>query len=218
MPRARPTAIVSSMAAIIIANSSALSRTTPIGDRVTVVMPLQVDSRTNLVHRSASTVGAGLGLEAGANAGFFERHQARRPRAIALAKHELLRRGVPKVARFVDDDDDVGHAAGDVVGADVPGDHVDGVDAVLQGDDDGVGTNHRLERGRRGVDVVQLHGEQDDVDRADVRGIVGGLHLGKCKAPLGLSMCRPPCCSAARCAPRAMNVTSSPAAASRPPK
>ena len=40
----------------------------------------------------------------------------------------------------------------------------------------------------------------------------------RCRSPFGLSSRRPPVCMALRCAPRAMNATSVPAAARRAPK
>ena len=94
MPRAVPTAIASSVAVIIMPNSAGSSRITPIGDRVTAVMPLHVERRTNLTHRSASTCGAGLRAETGALARFFECDEAIGAAAVALAEDEALRRGV----------------------------------------------------------------------------------------------------------------------------
>ena len=112
-------------------------------------MPLQVDSRTNLIHRSVSTSVLALRLEAGAHARLFERDQAIGSAAVALAEDQLLRGGVTQVPGLVDHDHDVGGAAGDVIGADVLRHHVHRLDAVLQRDDDGVGTDQRRERGRR---------------------------------------------------------------------
>ena len=52
MPFARATAIVSRTASFNMAKSSGSSRRTPSGLRVTAVMPLKTDNRTNLVQMS----------------------------------------------------------------------------------------------------------------------------------------------------------------------
>src|SRR6266567_3114609 len=49
-----------------------------------------------------------------------------------------------------------------------------GVDAVLQRDDRGVGTDQRPDPEARAFDVPQLDAKQHDVDFADFSGIVGG--------------------------------------------
>ncbi len=135
---------------------------------------------------------AGRGLKAGTPARLFERDQPRRSRPVALAEHQLLRRRVMEVPRTIDDDDDVGDAAGDVVVADVTRHHVDRLDAVLQGDDDRVGADQRAEGGGGRVDVVQLDGEQHDVDRLrSWRRDRSRAGLDRRRLPFGLSISRP---------------------------
>ena len=53
--------------------------------------------------------------------------------------------------------------------------HADGVHAVLESDDDGLGADERRQQRERALGVVQLHREEDDVDGTDRRGIVGGV-------------------------------------------
>src|SRR5690606_2714838 len=47
--------------------------------------------------------------------------------------------------------------------------------AVLQREDNGVRADERFQQPGRALDVVELHREDDDVDGADRRGVVGGL-------------------------------------------
>ena len=85
-------------------------------------------------------------------------------------------------------DDDVGGAAGDVIVADVLRDHVHRIDAVLQRDHHGIGTDQRRQCGRRRIDVIQLHGEEHDVDRTDGLRAIRRLHFRHVHSPSGLVM------------------------------
>ena len=61
----------------------------------------------------------------------------------------------------------------------------DGLDAVLESDDDRVGSDERRQHRQRALGVVQLDGEEDDIGRADCGGIALCLHARKMDVPLG---------------------------------
>ena len=112
---------------------------------------------------------------------------------------------------------DVGHAAEHRRLADRAASSPCAVDAVLQRQDRRVRPEHRRDERQRGGVVVRLDGDDDDIDRADARRVVFGP-AGTVKSPsTGLRISSPRSRMAARCAPRAMNVTSCPARASFAP-
>jgi hypothetical protein len=84
---------------------------------------------------------------------------------------------VTQVARLIDHDHDIGGAAGHMLSTDVRGHHVGRLNTVLKRDHNGVGADHRLQRSRRGVDVVHLHGEEHDIHGTDGLRTIGGLNL-----------------------------------------
>lgn len=81
--------------------------------------------------------------------------------------------GVLDDAGLLDRAEDVGDAAPDALGTDDVGEDVLVVDAVLEGEHRGVRTEHRVERRGSVRGVEGLHTEEDEVDFADGRGIVG---------------------------------------------
>ena len=155
----------------------------------------------------------------GVAAGVEQPLEPRRPRAVELAEDEPVERGVPDDAGFGDDRLNVRGPAGEMRAIDGARQHLHAVDAVLERDDDGVGADERRQQRNRRFRVVQLHGEEHHVDRADrrrhrrLRDTAGGEG---CRSGSRCGARR--FASASRCAPRARNVTSTPAAASRPPK
>ena len=90
------------------------------------------------------------------------------------------------------------------------------VDAVLNGQHGRVTAEHRRQERQRRRVVVGLDRHDDRVHRADARRILLGRRPTR-KSPRELWTCRPRSRIAARCAPRAMKVTSCPACASRAP-
>ena len=191
---------------------------TPIGERVTVVMPLNTVSRTNFVQMSTAMWSLSVASKPGGPAGLEQPLEARRPAAVDLAEDQVIHRRVANHARLGDDRRHVADAAAGVGRADRACQRVDALDAVLKRKHHRVGTDERRERGQRALGVVELHREEHDVDGTDRRRVVGGATRGRCTSPFGLRICRPRLRSASRCAPRARNVTSVPAAARRPPK
>ena len=78
---------------------------------------------------------------------------------------------------YADHGGDIGRAADGLLGAEDRRHALDAVDAVLQGDDAGVGADQRPRQFGGLFGVPQLDREQHDVDRADVFGIVGDVRL-----------------------------------------
>ena len=118
MPFACATAIAFAQRRLQHRDSSGSSRTTPSGLRVTAVMPLNTDSRTNLVQMS--TVMSVLSVAwnpAGRHAS--SSHSSRGDAAaVELAEDQMVHRGVPDDARLGDDRRDVAGAARGVRRAD----------------------------------------------------------------------------------------------------
>src|SRR6187402_2409638 len=79
-------------------------------------------------------------------------------------------------ARRRDDGADVSGAADDMVAADRRSHPVDAFNAVLNRNDDGGWTKERAKLLNRGIDVVELDREEDEIDRADRGRVVGRLH------------------------------------------
>ena len=84
------------------------------------------------------------------------------------------------------------------------------VDAVLLRDNRGLGPDDRPDRLAGGLDIPQLDTEDHVIDDADVGRITT-------ISPRSPSILRPFACIAARCAPRATKMTSTPALASEAP-
>ncbi len=106
-----------------------------------------------------------------------------------------------------------------MLGAQDRRDALDAVDAVLQGDDAGVGADQRPRLLGGLFGVPQFDREQHDIDRADAFRVVGDVRLGQMQVAVhALDLEAVLACMAARLAPRAMKNTSWPAAAMRAPK
>ena len=90
----------------------------------------------------------------------------------AAAAHGRELRGVQHHARSAEHGRDIGGAGNGVLFAEDRRDALVAVDAVLQGDDASVRADQRLRKLGGDLGVPQLDGEQHDVDRADLLGIV----------------------------------------------
>ena len=154
------------------------------------------------------------------------RHSARNAsargvaRAVAFAeRHRHERAGLPDHAGLRDRGADRDRAGHDMRGAQDRHQPVAGVDAVLQRNDAGAGADQRFDLLARAFDVPQLDAEQHDIDRPDRRPDRRSPEPGRSASrrgrPRRAARVR---CIAARCAPRATNVTSAPALASAAPK
>ena len=118
------------------------------------------------------------GLDA---SGVRQREEPGQPRALVavqLAQRQAIQRVVPDHAgrRDLAVDDD--HAADDVRPAMHAGHDVEGLDAVLQAHDRGLGSDHRADGPRRGLHVEELRPQQHHLGRADHRRIVRGRGRG----------------------------------------
>ena len=130
----------------------------------------------NLRHNSDGDRVGQRGFDAGRLEGGEQGLGAGPRSAVQLAEDDA--RSPARVADhpgFLDDREDVGRAPDDGPGAQPASQDLLGVDAVLQRDDDGVPAHHRRDGGGRRLGVVELDGEQNNVDRTDAPGIVGGL-------------------------------------------
>ena len=156
MPRALPTAMASSSAAFIISINGGCWRMTPIVERVAEVMPLQVPRRTNFTQSSTSMWGLRSATKPARRPASWNRSSRSERLAVPLAEHQPVGGGVPDVPGLVHDGHDVGDTTRHVIGAHVPGHHVDRLDAVLQRDHYGVWSDERRQPRRGALDVVEL--------------------------------------------------------------
>ena len=121
-------------------------------------------------------VGQDLGGEAaGAGEGGVEPLGALAGAAGELAEADpRVHAGVADVAGRLDPGDDAAEAAEHALGAEGVGELGGRVDAVEEGDDEGVGAEERPHRLRGLGDLPGLHAEEDRVGRAERRRVVGG--------------------------------------------
>ena len=183
-PRARPTRMVSSHAATSIASRSGSARRTPIGDRVTAVMPLKTDSRENFAHRSTSMLLAHPRRESRALARCFERDETLRSASVELAEDERVERGMTNDPWLADHRRDIGDTAGDMLAPDVCATISTASTPFCRVTTTVSGPIERVECSGGGLEVVHLDGEEDGVDRADRRGIVGRLDVRQVQVAL----------------------------------
>ena len=148
-------------------------------------------------------VGAERRLKTGGPAGLEQPLEPRRARAVQLAEDQVIHRRVADDARLGDHRRHVRDAAARVPCADGTRQHLDAVDAVLKRDHDRVGTDERRQQCQRALGVVQLDREEDDVDRTDRRGVVGGADAAEGGRRLSGSRCGGRACAARRGARRA---------------
>ena len=196
------------------------SRTTPRGWRVLAVMPEVPESSTNFFQMSSSMSirerdvdVRGLDL-----LHVTGEHGIRTPVEAAAADLGHCA-GVADHAGACDGRDDISRPANRGVISKDRGQPLDAVDAVLQRDHTGVGADQRARLLARRLGIPQLDGEQHHVDRSDLLRVIGDVDVLEMQVALSvLSIFRPSRRMASRCAPRAMNATSCPAAAIRAPK
>ena len=118
----------------------------PMAQRVTAVMPLNTDRRTNFVQMSIWMFWLSVTSNPAGRAGVEQALQSRRPGAVELAEEQMIERRVADRARLGDDGGDVDRAAGRVLAADRLGDDLDAVDAVLERDDRCFGSDERRQQ------------------------------------------------------------------------
>ncbi len=150
---------------------SGSERTGPIGRRVSVVKAESPTMKTNFSQMARSMSGeACLRARAGLEQGL----RATRLPAAGLSEHQP--RHLPAVldgTGLVEGRRDVADAAHEVLAAERARQHVVRLDSILQGDHCGVGADQRGDLARRFLRAPQLHREEDQVDGADRRRVVG---------------------------------------------
>ena len=156
-------------------------------DRVTAVMPLQAESRTNSGHKSAamsslpSTESSRRPASSSPSSRSDRVHRARRIR-IDPSRCDGCGRAEDHGGRYR-------RHRRRLFGADSAR-RVDASTPFWNGSTTVSGPMRGVSSRRR-LGVVQLHGEQDDVHRPDRRGIVGPFTRGTCTSPFGLRIHRP---------------------------
>src|SRR5205814_1741974 len=110
-----------------------------------------------------------------------------RLRAVELADDDQVQRRVTDDSGFRDDGEDMRHPAGDMRTAHCRRQHAHALYAVLKRDDNRVGSDERLDERARRAGVIQLDGEEDDVNGPDgcrIRGRVDVLEMQIAKRAL----------------------------------
>ena len=157
-----------------------VAKTAPIGLRARQVAPENATSVTNFSQRVCR-----MSSVTTASSPIARRHDGDERRDDRIAGEAVDDRsgaappGAVDHARLADAGAEIGASGGDAALLDVAGDHLPGVDPVLQGDDPGVAADQRRERPGRRVGRAELHGDEDEVDGSDRRRIVGGVDAGE---------------------------------------